>query len=131
MLDIFGSDGKKMWGCCTCEDVVRGDGDPATVAQWKVKGESAIPYGAYKVRKTFSPKYGRTMWELQNVPGFQGIRIHSGNTEKDTEGCLLLGAHISGDYGGVAGSRQCVAEFEKLMDGMGNPEWEIEIRKGE
>jgi hypothetical protein len=130
-FELFSHEGKKIWGCFTCEDAVRGDGDPATVARWKVKGESAIPYGAYKARKTRSPKYGRDMWELQDVPGFQGIRIHSGNTEADTEGCLLLGRRISTDYSGVTDSRAAVADFERIMDSVGNPEWEIEIRRAQ
>jgi hypothetical protein len=130
LFELF-SEGKKIWGCYTCEDAVRGDGDQKTVAQWKIKGESAIPYGAYKVRKTHSPKYGRAMWELQNVPGFQGIRIHSGNTEKDTEGCILMGRRISTDYAGVTDSRATVADFELAMGAMGNPEWEIEIRRAQ
>jgi len=125
---LLDNGGREAWQCFTCEDTVRGNGDPKTVAQWKVKGESAIPYGAYKVKKTHSPKYGRQMWEIQNVPGFQGIRIHAGNTEAHTEGCLLFGKFISPNFTGVSKSAECVAEFETVMGSLGNPEWEIEIR---
>lgn len=45
----------------------------------KVYGETAIPTGRYKVERTWSPKYGKKMIEIKNVPGFSGIRIHSGN----------------------------------------------------
>jgi len=118
---------KLLFECYTCEDPVRGNGDPKTVAEWKVKGDTAIPYGTYKVRKTMSPRFKRMMWELQNVPGFAGIRIHAGNTAQDTEGCILLGRHINGDYTGVAQSKAAVAEFEAILANMGNPDWEVEV----
>jgi len=117
----------KIFNCYTCEDPVRGKGDPATVAEWKIKGDTAIPYGTYKVKKTYSQRFKRDMWELQNVPGFSGIRIHAGNTAKDTEGCILLGQHINGDYNGIAQSKAAIAEFEAIMDKLGNPEFELEV----
>ncbi|MDR2594557.1 MAG: DUF5675 family protein [Fibromonadaceae bacterium] len=114
-----------LFTCGVCEDAVRGDGDPATVQQWKIKGETAIPYGAYKVRKTYSNRFQKEMWELQNVPGFAGIRIHAGNTHKDTEGCLLFG-----EYAGtsVVNSRATIEKFEKVLSDLGNPEWGIIIQ---
>jgi len=124
---------KLLFECYTCEDPVRGNGDPATVAEWKVKGDTAIPYGTYKVKKTYSPKASQRagtavyMWELQNVAGFAGIRIHAGNTAKDTEGCILLGRHINGNYTGVAQSKAAIAEFEAILANMGNPEFELEV----
>lgn len=76
--------------CWTLEDVVREiPGRP--VAEWKVKGQTAIPNGTYTVDLTFSPKYQKVMPILLGVPGFEGIRIHSGNTSEHTEGCLLVG----------------------------------------
>lgn len=75
----------------TCEDTVRGNGDPATVDQWKVPGASAIPYGHYKVGVTMSARFGKLLPILLAVPGFEGIRIHPGNTAADTEGCILPG----------------------------------------
>ena len=57
----------------------------------KVYGETAIPYGTYKVILSYSPKFKRILPELLDVPCFTGIRIHRGNTEKDTAGCLLVG----------------------------------------
>lgn len=57
----------------------------------KVFAKTAIPRGHYKVELDWSPKYGRDMPHVQNVPGFTGIRIHAGNQAEDTEGCILVG----------------------------------------
>lgn len=54
------------------------------------RGISSIPEGMYVVRRTITPKHGQT-WEVTNVPGRTAILIHSGNTEVDVEGCILLG----------------------------------------
>lgn len=73
-------DGK--FQCFTLEDPVR----PA-----KVKGITAIPAGTYKIVITHSAKFGRDLPLLENVPNYEGIRIHPGNTAEHTEGCLLVG----------------------------------------
>lgn len=68
--------------CNTLEDSVR---------EMKIAGETAIPYGRYEVEVSYSPKFKRPLPLLLNVPNFEGIRIHSGNTAKDTAGCILVG----------------------------------------
>lgn len=85
-------DGKYF--CDTIEDTDRGLKDEMSVEEilkLKVKGETAIPTGIYHVFLTYSPKYKKQMPLIDNVKGYSGIRIHSGNTSKDTEGCLLVG----------------------------------------
>lgn len=57
----------------------------------KIYGETCIPFGKYQVILAMSPKFGRELPRLLNVPGFEGILIHRGNTTKDTLGCILVG----------------------------------------
>lgn len=57
----------------------------------KVQNETAIPTGKYKVVVNMSPKFGRMLPRLLDVPGFDGILIHRGNSDKDSSGCLLVG----------------------------------------
>ena len=82
----------------------------------KVKGKTAIPTGRYLVTKTLSVRFKRNMYLLNNVPGFAGIRIHSGNTAEDTEGCLILGKNKV--IGKVVDSKVTVEAFEKILDGV-------------
>jgi len=60
----------------------------------KIKSETAIATGHYKVVLTMSNRFKKVMPLLLNVANFKGIRIHSGNTKEDTEGCILVGRKI-------------------------------------
>ena len=71
----------------TLEDPVR---DLKSVKD-KVWGDTAIPAGTYKVELNYSPKFKRVLPAILNVPFFEGIRIHRGNTHEDTHGCILVG----------------------------------------
>jgi hypothetical protein len=78
------------WFCWTLEDVVR-EVPGVPVSQWKQYGLTAIPRGRYRLIVTMSKRFGRGTPLLVNVPGYDGIRIHAGNTEADTIGCILVG----------------------------------------
>lgn len=73
-------DGK--FECYVIEDVVRDE---------KIHGKTAIPYGKYSVIINQSNRFKRLLPLLVNVPNYEGVRIHTGNTALDTEGCLLPG----------------------------------------
>ena len=104
--------------CDTLEDVCRGltqEMTEAQIAQIKVKGQTAIPSGTYKVDITFSQKFKKYLPILENVKGFEGIRIHSGNDSNDTEGCILVGKNKA--KGQVLESRDT---FNKLINKIWN-----------
>ena len=98
--------------CFTLEDMVRPDGI-------KIAGETAIPAGRYKVALTWSRRFNQVMPLLLNVAGFVGIRIHWGNTAKDTDGCILVGTDRS--LNAVVHSRvayeQLFAKLNTVSDG--------------
>lgn len=114
--------------CDVVEDKDRGLYDSMTVDEIKKKkvyGETAIPYGTYKVSITYSPKFKKNLPLVEGVKGFEGIRIHSGNTAKDSLGCIIVGKNKK--VGMVLDSR---ATMEKLMKVLNTKEkiWLI-IRK--
>lgn len=73
-----------VYFCDTLENTVRPEGI-------KIPNETAIPYGKYKVIVNFSPKFKRLLPRLLEVPMFDGILIHRGNSVVDTSGCILVG----------------------------------------
>lgn len=98
--------------CFTLEDEVREvKGTP--VESWKVAGTTAIPRGRYQVIVNESSRFGRIMPLLVNVPGFSGVRIHSGNTAADTEGCILVGLSTQANL--VLQSKAAFEQFFKQL----------------
>lgn len=98
--DLFLNDNDKYkneFFCYTLEDEKRADG-------LKVYGETAIPNGIYNVKLTMSNRFKRIMPLLLDVKGFSGVRIHGGNTSKDTHGCPLVAFNT--DYTKIWGTAE-------------------------
>ena len=106
-------DGKYF--CDTLEDTVRDTNKSGKFdnGEKKVKGKTAIPYGTYEIKWTYSPRFKKYTPQLMNVPQFEGIRIHAGNSSTDTEGCLLLGENKK--VGMVLNSRATINKFYQII----------------
>lgn len=97
----------------TLEDIDRGlvsSMDLGTIKQIKISATTAIPTGAYRVILNDSQRFKKRMPLLLDVPGYEGVRIHTGNFAKDTEGCILVGSSHGKDL--IKNSR---STFAKLM----------------
>lgn len=94
----------------------------AQIKAKKVKGKTAIPAGRYRIKVKVSPSFKGKWYAqpfvgkfpyLQDVPGFDGVMIHPGNTAEDTAGCLLPGELQLGIKGRVFNS---VLAWQDLMN---------------
>ena len=125
-IDYEDGRGYQMF-CHTLEDKVRDlnkDGDLNDEGEGKVYGETAIPYGKYKMIVNQSPKFGLSPLIL-DVPHFEYIRIHAGNTNGDTHGCLLLG--VNNKRGMVTDSKETFKKFMEQLRISNQKWWEIYI----
>ena len=118
-------DGKLF--CNTLEDKDRGLKQTdllSYIRKKKVYAETAIPTGIYKVRMDIkSPKYSTYTWyknlckgympRIMNVPGFDGILIHTGSTALDSAGCLLVGKNTK--VGMLTETKNTFADLYKQM----------------
>lgn len=101
--------------CNTLEDCVRDINKNGTFdcGELKIKGHTAIPYGKYEIIVNYSPKFKRELPRLLNVPHFEGILIHRGNTHKDSSGCILVGENTK--KGMVLNSTKYEMELTNLL----------------
>lgn len=104
----------------TLEDRVRPEGE-------KVYGKTAIPEGMYEVKLTHSPRFKKILPEILNVPNFSGIRIHTGNSSKDTEGCILVGTWDGEKEDWVGNSRIAFDELMALLEEATNNKEKVTI----
>jgi hypothetical protein len=105
-----------VFECYTLEDPVRPDGI-------KIPGRTAIPAGRYRLTLEHSPKFGPDTPTLHDVPGFEYIRIHAGNTELDTEGCILVGQVISPARTMLFQSRAALEPLRAKLKAAGGQGW--------
>jgi hypothetical protein len=108
----------------TLEDKVREQDSNGKVIL-KVQDNTAIPTGRFKVTFEYSNRFKMQMPYLNNVPGFIGILIHSGNTKEDTSGCILVG--INTEKGKITSSMITFNKLYKLMMNSKQEEFYIEI----
>lgn len=102
--------------CFSLEDEIREvDGQP--VSEWKIKGQTAIPAGRYRITLENSPRFGPDTLTVHDVPGFVGVRMHAGNKHEDTEGCPLLGFQVA--YSTIVGgtSKPAVEAVKAMVRG--------------
>lgn len=97
--------------CYTLEDTCRAKGV-------KIPGRTAIPSGRYQLTIDESDRFQRLMPHLLNVPNFTGVRIHKGNTEKNTDGCILVGMRKGPDivYDSKRAFDQLFPELQKRLE---------------
>ena len=118
-----------VYFCDTIEDTVRdlNKNGKFDNGEKKIHSKTAIPYGTYEIKWTYSPRFKKHTPQLMNVPSFEGIRIHAGNTSADTEGCLILGKNKQ--VGKVLNSRATINKFYPIIkNACSNGKVTIEIK---
>lgn len=95
-----------VYFCDTIEDEERAK---------KIQDKTAIPKGKYSVIINMSNRFKKLMPLLLNVPNYTGVRIHSGNTSEDTEGCILVGKKLKDGF--ITKSRDTFKLLMKKLEG--------------
>jgi len=93
--------------CSTLEDTIR---------NVKIMKQTAIPAGEYKIELQFASKFNRVMPFLRDVPYFDGIMIHWGNSDVDTEGCILVGSKEPEKADWISSSRAAFATLYPMIE---------------
>ena len=109
--------------CDTIEDTDRNLSQNmplSEIQKIKQKDVTAIPTGTYKVILSKSPRFKKVLPEILSVPGFAGVRIHSGNTQYDSSGCLIVGENKV--VGKVVNSRVTLAKLMEVLNNQNNVE---------
>ncbi len=108
---LFGT--KEVYLCDILEDPVRNKLTTTINNFIKVYGKTAIPYGTYEIVRSYSNRFKKNLPLLLNVPHYDGVRIHAGNTADDTEGCLLPG--FNKVKGKVVDSRKAFKDLDERI----------------
>lgn len=92
-----------------------------------------LPAGTYPIKLEYSPKFQRYLWELKDIPGHAEIKIHHGNTRKDTQGCILIGMRHGyiAEAPAVLNSRFALVEFHMHMEPFRSIQVKIEVLNDE
>lgn len=112
-----------VYFCDTLEDKDRGltqSMQPSQIQKIKVYGKTAIPVGEYSIAITYSNRFKKLMPLIKDVPGFSGIRIHVGNTDKDSNGCILVGKNKI--VGKVVESKNTYQKLYQILSEANNKE---------
>lgn len=118
--------------CFVLEDKDRGLTQDESITSIKIKkvfGKTAIPYGTYEIKLTYSNHFKRKLPELLDVKGYIGIRIHRGNTALDSLGCLIVGYKKAYDtvFDSTKAEAALILKIQKALDE--GEKIEIEIMK--
>ncbi len=81
----------------------------------KEYGLTAIPRGKYNLKISYSNHFQRELISIQDVPNFEGVRIHSGNSSKDTAGCILVGIDAGDEKDWISSSRTAYTKLHKKV----------------